>query len=195
MHTHIWYLFYRRNPFAVHFSSIKVSDLVLVSPEGYVTEHGAQLPINMAGFHIHSAIHKVCPLPRSPSPPDQPNARDSETWRLSQARPEIQAAAHCHSLHGKAWSVFGKPIDILTQDSCLFYDNLSVYKNFRGIVLAPEEGKNIAEALGPENKTCILQNHGLLTRERRNSLFWLFYVRRNADGVLFLLLDDSTTPK
>ena len=48
-----------RNPFAVHFSSIKVSDLVLVSPEGYVTEHGAQLPINMAGFHIHSAIHKV----------------------------------------------------------------------------------------------------------------------------------------
>ncbi|PAV19523.1 hypothetical protein PNOK_0445700 [Pyrrhoderma noxium] len=133
----VWPDHYWMNPFAVHFSSIKVSDLVLVSPEGYVTEHGAQLPINMAGFHIHSSIHK--------------------------ARPEIQAIAHCHSIHGKSWSVFGKPIDTLTQDSCLFYDNLAVYKSFGGIVLAPEEGKRIAEALGPKNKTCILQNHGLLT--------------------------------
>ncbi|THH04721.1 hypothetical protein EW145_g5309 [Phellinidium pouzarii] len=99
---------YWMNPFAVHFSSIKVSDLVL-------------------------------------------------------ARPEIKAAAHCHSIHGKSWSVFGKPINILTQDSCLFYDNLGVYENFGGIVLAPQEGKNIAEALGPKFKTCILQNHGLLT--------------------------------
>lgn len=62
----------------------------------------------MAGFYIHSAIHH--------------------------ARPEVEAAAHCHSLHGKAWSTFGKPVDITTQDSCLFYDNLAVYHNFGGIV-------------------------------------------------------------
>ena len=30
-------------------------------------------------------------------------------------------------------------------------------------VLAAEEGANIAQALGPRNKCCILQNHGLLT--------------------------------
>lgn len=132
MPDHYW-----MNPIAVHFSSITVSKLVLVTPEGYVHPDGAQLPINTAGFHIHTAIHD--------------------------ARPEIQAAAHCHSLHGKAWSVFGKPIDIMTQDACLFYDNCAVYKNFGGIVLAPEEGKNIAEALGPKSKACILQNHGLLT--------------------------------
>jgi len=29
--------------------------------------------------------------------------------------------------------------------------------------LAAEEGANIAAALGPKNKCCILQNHGLLT--------------------------------
>ena len=103
-----------------------------------MSQYGAQLPINSAGFHIHSAIHR--------------------------ARPDVQAAAHCHSLHGKAWSAFGRPIDIMTQDSCLFYDNLAVYENFGGIVLAKEEGENIAKALGPKKKTCILQNHGLLTR-------------------------------
>ncbi|KAK7463628.1 hypothetical protein VKT23_006970 [Stygiomarasmius scandens] len=129
---HFW-----MNPFAEHFSAITKSMLVLVGPDGYVSKYGAQLPINQAGFHIHSAIHK--------------------------ARPDVHAAAHCHSLHGKAWSAFGRPIEILTQDSCLFHENISVYQNFGGIVLAQEEGDKIAQALGPKAKTCILQNHGLLT--------------------------------
>ncbi|KAE9390640.1 arad-like aldolase/epimerase [Gymnopus androsaceus JB14] len=128
---------YWMNPFAEHFSTMTKSMLVLVSPDGYVSPHGAQLPINTAGFHIHSAIHK--------------------------ARPDVKSAAHCHSLHGKTWSAFGRPVDMLTQDSCLFHDNLGVYKNFGGVVLAQEEGENIAKALGPKWKTCILQNHGLLT--------------------------------
>lgn len=38
------------------------------------------------------------------------------------------------SLHGKAWSSFGRPVEITTQDSCLFYDNQAVYHNFGGIV-------------------------------------------------------------
>lgn len=132
LRDHFW-----MNPFGVHFSSMTVSKLVLVTPDGYVSPLGAQLPINMAGFYIHSAIHH--------------------------ARPEVESAAHCHSLHGKAWSTFGLPVDIITQDSCLFFDNQAVYKNFGGIVLAAQEGANIAAALGPRNKCCILQNHGLLT--------------------------------
>lgn len=52
---------------------------------------------------------------------------------------------------------------MLTQDACLFYENQSVYENFGGIVLAAEEGEQIAEALGPKNKVCVLQNHGTLT--------------------------------
>lgn len=125
--------------------------MVLVTPEGYVHPDGAQRPINLAGFYIHSAIHK--------------------------ARPEAVTAAHCHSIHARTWSVFGRPIDIVTQDSCVFYNNLSVYRyvnypevpllaymltriacrNFGGIVLAAEEGKRIAEALGPKNKAVLLQ--------------------------------------
>ncbi|KAG6896028.1 hypothetical protein C0992_010778 [Termitomyces sp. T32_za158] len=53
--------------------------------------------------------------------------------------------------------------DPYAEHACVFYDNHSVYGNFGGVVLATEEGKNIARALGPKNKTCILQNHGLLT--------------------------------
>ncbi|KAG6853126.1 hypothetical protein C0991_006736 [Blastosporella zonata] len=129
--------YYWMNPIAVHYSAMTVSKLVLVDPTGHVSPYGAQLPINAAGFFIHSAIHE--------------------------ARPDIQAAAHCHSIHGKAWSVFGKPVEITTQDSCVLYENHAVYDNFGGVVLATEEGQNIARALGPKNKTCMLQNHGLLT--------------------------------
>ncbi|KAL0576010.1 hypothetical protein V5O48_005977 [Marasmius crinis-equi] len=128
---------YWMNPFAVHFSSITKSKLVLVSPDGYVTKYGAQRPINTAGYWIHSEIHK--------------------------ARPEVKAIAHCHSTNASAWSAFGRPIDILQQDASIFYDNLSVYNEYSGIVLASEEGTNIAKALGPKNRTCILRNHGLVT--------------------------------
>jgi len=37
-----------------------------------------------------------------------------------------------------------------------------LYESFNGIVLAEEEGKNIAKALG-NKKAALLQNHGLLT--------------------------------
>lgn len=48
-----------------------------------------------------------------------------------------------------------------------------VYKQFNGIVLAEEEGKNIAQALG-EKKAALLQNHGLLTvgKSIEECVFW-----------------------
>jgi ribulose-5-phosphate 4-epimerase/fuculose-1-phosphate aldolase len=47
---------YWMNAFGIHFGRITVSNLVLVSPEGYPVEGGAQLPINTAGFHIREFI-------------------------------------------------------------------------------------------------------------------------------------------
>ncbi|KAF7121593.1 hypothetical protein CNMCM5793_009063 [Aspergillus hiratsukae] len=132
LEDHFW-----MNPFAKHFSTIKASDLVLVDSEGYVTKGGAQLPVNEAGFMIHSEIHK--------------------------ARPDVVAAAHTHGIYGKTWSAFGRPIEMISQDACNFYGKLGVYDDHGGIALAQEEGAQIAKALGEKNIACILQNHGLLT--------------------------------
>lgn len=38
-----------------------------------------------------------------------------------------------------------------------------LYTSFGGVVVADEEGDNIARALGPVNNTLILQNHGILS--------------------------------
>ena len=38
------------------------------------------------------------------------------------ARSDILCAAHTHSIHGKAFSTLGIELDMLTQDTCAFYD-------------------------------------------------------------------------
>ncbi|KAJ3538595.1 hypothetical protein NM208_g5835 [Fusarium decemcellulare] len=125
------------NPFAVHFNQLKASDMVLVDAGGYVVEGGNQAMINEAGFMIHSAVHE--------------------------ARPEVISVVHAHSIHGKAWASFGKPIEMLNQDACNVFGKLGVYEDHGGIALAKDEGRAIAKALGPTNAACILQNHGLIT--------------------------------
>lgn len=123
------------NPVGYHFSTLRASDMVHIDHEGNVIG-GSKLPVNKAGFQIHSAVHA--------------------------ARPDVNVACHTHSTYGKAYSAFGKPLEMLNQDVCIFYDNHSVYKSFGGIVLQGSEGENIARALG-NNSAVILQNHGLLT--------------------------------
>ncbi|KAK7212815.1 hypothetical protein V2G26_019993 [Clonostachys chloroleuca] len=127
-----------RNPLAVHFGMLKASDMILVDYEGMPIGGNMSRPANAAGFLIHSAVH--------------------------QARPDVIAACHTHSAHGMAWSAFGRPLEMVTQDIAYLYgDAQAVYKDFGGVVLTQEEGDKIGAALGPKGKGMILQNHGLLT--------------------------------
>ncbi|KAF4465893.1 hypothetical protein FALBO_7259 [Fusarium albosuccineum] len=123
------------NPYAMHFADIKVSDLVLVNEDAEIIE--GNHAVNAAGFSIHSEIHK--------------------------AHPWVNAVCHAHTVYGKAYSVFGKKLPAMMQDSLRFYGSHSVNLDYGGVVLSSEEGKNIAATLRPQDKVCILQNHGLLS--------------------------------
>ncbi len=141
------------NPLGKHFSMMKASDMVHVDEDGNIIG-GNVVPINAAGFRIHSALHK--------------------------ARPDVNAACHTHSLYGKAYSAFGKPIEMINQDACSFFNVQSVYQDFGGVVLESEEGEKIAKALGPKNKVLIMQNHGLLTTgETVDEAAYLFTLLEN----------------
>ncbi len=122
------------NPFGMHFSMIKASDLILVRHDGKVVEGNA--PVNQAAFAIHSQVHE--------------------------ARPDVVGAAHAHSAYGKTWSTLGRKLDPITQDVCAFYEDHALFDDYTGVVLDPQEGKRIAYALG-DAKAIILRNHGLLT--------------------------------
>jgi ribulose-5-phosphate 4-epimerase/fuculose-1-phosphate aldolase len=100
------------NPFGVAFSLIKKSDLIRVSETGEILEGGEVRLLNTAAFVIHSAVHK--------------------------ARPDVNAAAHSHSIHGRSFckssrcpprsssdsttGSLGRELDIITQDACAFYN-------------------------------------------------------------------------
>ena len=147
-HTdHFWV-----NPFGMHFSQIRVSDLILVNHRGEVVEGGR--PVNAAAFAIHSQVHK--------------------------ARPDVVAAAHAHSLYGKSWSSLGRLLDPITQDACAFYGDHALFDDYTGVVLDLEEGRRIGEALGPR-KAVILQNHGLLTVGQTvdEAVWWFITMERS----------------
>ena len=122
------------NPFGMHFSQIKVSDLIRVDAEGHVID--GNRPVNVSAFAIHSQVH--------------------------QARPDVVAAAHAHSMHGRAWAAIGRPLDPITLEACAFYEDHVFFDDTQVVITETDEGARIAGGLGT-HKAAILRNHGLLT--------------------------------
>ncbi|KAI0484721.1 class II aldolase and Adducin domain-containing protein [Xylariaceae sp. FL0804] len=141
------------NPFGVAWPLLRSSDLIRVDHEGEIVDGGSTRLLNVAAYMIHSAVHT--------------------------ARPDVQAVAHSHSIHGRAFSTLGRNLDITTQDSCAFYNDVAHYDSFGGIVLGPEEGLQIAGALG-DKKAAILANHGLLTcgGSIESCVYWFMSLER-----------------
>jgi ribulose-5-phosphate 4-epimerase/fuculose-1-phosphate aldolase len=145
------------NPFGVHFGHIRVSDLILVNHDGDVVE--GDRPVNPAAFAIHSRVHA--------------------------ARPDVVAAAHAHSLHGKAWSSLGRTLDPITQDACAFYEDHALFDDYTGVVLSTDEGDRIGAALGAR-KAVILRNHGNLTvgTSVDEAAWWFITMERSCQAQL-----------
>ncbi|MFO7590382.1 MAG: class II aldolase/adducin family protein [Acidimicrobiia bacterium] len=153
------------NPFGMPFSHIRVSDLIRVNDQGEVVEGDAL--VNGAAFAIHSQVHA--------------------------ARPDVIAAAHAHSVHGKAWSSLRRTLDPLTQDACAFYDDHALFDDYTGVVLDLSEGKRIAHAVG-DRKAVILSNHGLLTvgHSVDEAAWWFITMERTCQAQL--LAEAAGTP-
>ena len=139
------------NGFGVDFGSIKTSDLILCDHNGNVVE--GKYSVNRAAFAIHSEVHK--------------------------ARPDVVAAAHAHSIYGKAFSSLGKLLDPLTQDACAFYEDHGLFDDYTGVVFDPEEGARLAKSVG-NHKAAILRNHGLLTvgKSVDEAVWWFITMER-----------------
>jgi len=148
------------NPFGMSFKQIRVRDLILVNALGEVVE--GTWPVNRAAFAIHSAVHA--------------------------ARPDVVAAAHSHSVHGKAFSSLHRYLRPLTQDACIFYRDHGLYTEYGGVAFDVEEGKRIAAAVG-DHKAAILANHGLITvgQSVDEAVFWFVTMERTCQAELLAL--------
>lgn len=155
------------NPFGLSFRHMRVSDLILVNHAGDVV-YGSQ-PVNRAAFVIHAAVHH--------------------------ARPDVIAAAHSHSVHGKAFSSLGIPLDPITQDSCIFYgDHRVITEQGGAVVFDLAAGQELAAAF-PTGKAAIHQNHGLFTVGQTvdEAVFWFLSMDRSCQAQLLAMA--AGTPK
>ena len=148
------------NPFGMDFRLIRTSDLVCVAHDGVIVE--GEFAINPAAFAIHSQVHAE--------------------------RPDVVAAAHTHSVYGKAFSSLGRLLDPITQDACAFFDDHVLFDDFTGVVLDTSEGRRIAEGLG-DRKAAILRNHGLLTvgHSVDEAAWWYITMERTCQAQLLAM--------
>lgn len=110
---------FRVDPYALHFSRIKVSDLLLIEEQGRAAEGSRRT--SEAAFWIHPSVHN--------------------------ARPDVVAVAHAHSTHGRAFAALGKTLDPIVQESCAFYGDHVLFDECQGLVLEKTEGARIAQRL------------------------------------------------
>jgi ribulose-5-phosphate 4-epimerase/fuculose-1-phosphate aldolase len=118
----------------VSYHRARVSDLVLVGPDGELAEGDGY--VNVAAYYIHHPILV--------------------------ARPDAVSAVHTHTGWGTPFSAEVRPLLPITQESCLFYEDHALFDDEEVQVQSVEGGKRIAVALG-QARAIILRNHGLLT--------------------------------
>jgi ribulose-5-phosphate 4-epimerase/fuculose-1-phosphate aldolase len=144
---------YWTNPMCVHFSQVKVSNLILADHAGKVVE-GAYA-INRAGFVLHAAVHE--------------------------AHPDIVSMCHAHTVYGTAFAALGRPLDPISQDAAAFFEDHVVIRDEAGQVAVEEQaGLSVADYFKGV-KAAIHQNHGLLTASRHSiesAAFWFIALER-----------------
>jgi ribulose-5-phosphate 4-epimerase/fuculose-1-phosphate aldolase len=120
--------------YGVSYHAARVSDLVLVGPDGEPVE--GEGVINTAAYYIHHPI--------------------------LMARPDAVSVAHVHTGWGTPFCAELRRIEPITQESCIFFEDHALFDDEEVQVQSVEGGKRIAVALG-RNRAILLRNHGLLT--------------------------------
>lgn len=144
---------YWTNPMCVHFSQVKVSNLILADHEGKVVE--GDYALNRAGFVLHAAVHE--------------------------AHPDIVAMCHAHTVYGTAFAALGIPLEPISQDAAAFFEDHVVIKSEAGqVAVEKKAGPKVADWFKGV-KAAIHQNHGLLTASRHSiesAAFWFIALER-----------------
>jgi ribulose-5-phosphate 4-epimerase/fuculose-1-phosphate aldolase len=121
------------NPFGLHYSEVKASNLVKIDLEGRVIGESTW-PVNPAGFVLHSAIH--------------------------QGIEGAHCVMHTHTTAGCAVACSQAGLSMDNFYSAQLHDRVA-YHDFEGITVHADEGPRVIRSIG-QRPAVILRNHGLL---------------------------------
>ena len=138
------------NPYGLHWSEIRASDLLVVDEKGRVLEGEGEA--EATAFYIHSRIHF--------------------------ANPRATCVLHTHMPYATALTMIENgALEWVGQTAILFYDDVAYDREYNGLVLDNSEGDRIAAALG-DKRVLFLANHGVIVigrsvAEAFNDLYYL----------------------
>ena len=125
------------NPFGLHFSEVKASNLVKVDIDGNKLDDNPY-PVNLAGFTQHSVFHR----------------------HLHDAH----CIMHTHTTAGMAVSSLEDGLQPTNFYACNFVGQIA-YHEFEGVTVRAEEGERLIAHLG-DKRVMLLRNHGILVMGR-----------------------------
>lgn len=125
------------NPFGLHFSEVKASNLVKIDIDGNKLDDNPY-PVNLAGFVQHSVFHKHLP--------------------------DAHCIMHTHTTAGMAVSSLEGGLQPVNFYAANFVGQLA-YHDFEGVTVRSEEGERLVKNLG-DKRAMLLRNHGILVMGR-----------------------------
>lgn len=136
------------NPFGLHYSEVRASNLVKVDVEGNIVGH-SDWPINPAGFTFHGAIHATLP--------------------------DAHCVMHVHTTQTQAVCCLEDGLAFTNFYAAQLYGKIA-YHDFEGITVHLDEGRRILASAG-DKPVLLLRNHGPVvvgsTLAQAFSLMWL----------------------
>ncbi len=139
------------NPYGLLFEEITASSLVVVDADGQPAQP-TSLPVNPAGFVIHSAVHR--------------------------GRPNAACVMHTHTLAGMTVASQAGGLLPLNQISIEFQGEVAVH-DYEGVASEHNLGERerLVRDLGAHH-CLILRNHGLLTvgATVAEAFYWMYYL-------------------
>jgi len=143
------------NPFGMHWSEIRASDVILVDAEGTVLEGDGAL--EETAFFIHRAIHRACPQARCVMHTHMPYATALTCLEDSRLLP-------------------------IHQTTIRFMGRTAYDDEYGGLALDGDEGARIASKIG-NNSVLFMAHHGVVTTGRTVAIAFddLYYLERAAE--------------
>jgi ribulose-5-phosphate 4-epimerase/fuculose-1-phosphate aldolase len=136
------------NPFGLHYSEVRASNLVKVDVRGNIVGH-SDWPINPAGFTFHGAIHETLP--------------------------DAHCVMHVHTTPTMAVCCLDEGLSFTNFYAAQLFGKVA-YHDFEGITVHLDEGRRILASAG-DKPVLLLRNHGPVTvgfnLANAFSLMWL----------------------
>jgi ribulose-5-phosphate 4-epimerase/fuculose-1-phosphate aldolase len=122
------------NPFGLHWSEVRASDLLEVDFAGQVVAGAG--PVEDTALFIHLPVHRLA----------------------AQAR----CILHTHMPYATALGMLEDPrLDMAVQSALMFHDDISYDADYNGLAFDHHEGERLARALGTKS-LLMMRNHGVL---------------------------------